>query len=83
MGLTINGIKMIQFPIVTQHHGFSSRKINMNNSDIQIDVVQNFSRFNSIRKHFRIYFGVTNNMSTCKNNLITMNNISENEQFHH
>ena len=63
MGLTINGIKMIQFPIVTHQHSFS-QKINMKNSDIQINVVQNFGRFNSIRKHFRINLMVTNNMST-------------------
>jgi hypothetical protein len=43
MELNIHGIIMIQFPLVTQHHSFS-RKINMKNSDIQIDVVQNFSR---------------------------------------
>jgi hypothetical protein len=65
MGLAINGINMIQFPIVTQHHSFS-RKINMKNSDIQIDIVQNFSRFNNIRKYFRINLVVTNNMSTNK-----------------
>ena len=63
MGLTINGIKMIQFPIVSQDHSFSP-KINMKNSDIQIDVVQNFSRFNSIRKHFRTNLVMANNMFT-------------------
>jgi hypothetical protein len=81
MELNINGIKMIQFPIVTHHHSFS-RKINMKKSDIQIDVVQNFSWFNCIRKHFGIYLVVTNNMSTYENNLITIDSISENEQFH-
>ena len=63
MELAINGIKMIQFPIVTHHHSFI-RKINRKKSDIKIDVMQNFSRFNSIRKHFRINLVVTNNMST-------------------
>jgi hypothetical protein len=63
MELAINGIKMIQFTIVTQHHIFS-RKINKKNTDIQIDVMQNFSRFSSIRKHFRYNLMVTSNMST-------------------
>ncbi len=63
MKLAINGIKMIQFPIVTKHHIFS-RKINRKNSDIQIDVMQNFSRFIIIRKHFRYNLMVTSNMST-------------------
>ncbi len=63
MELAINGIKMIQFPIVTHHH-ISSRKNNRKNSDIQIDVMQNFSLFSSIRKHFRYNLMVTCNMST-------------------
>ena len=62
MELAINGIKMIQFPMVTPHHIFS-RKINRKNSDIQIDVMQNFSRFGSVRKHFRYNLMVTSNMS--------------------
>ena len=63
MELTINGSILIQLPIVTQYHSFM-RKINRKNSDIQIDVVQNFSRFNRIKKHFRINLAMTNNMST-------------------
>ncbi len=63
MELAIHVIIMIQFPIVTQHHSFS-RKINRKNSDIKIDVVQDLSRFNSIRKHLRIDLMVKNNMST-------------------
>ncbi len=39
-------------------------EINRKISDIQIDVMQNFSWFNSIRKHFRINLAATNNMST-------------------
>ena len=49
MELNIHGSIMIQFPIVTHHHSFS-RKINEKISDIQIDAVQNFSRFNRIGK---------------------------------
>ena len=82
MGLTINGLKMIQFPIVTQHHSFS-RKINMKNSDIQIDVVQNFNRLSSIRKHFRINIVVRNNMLTYESNLVTIDSLSENKRSHH
>jgi len=81
MGLTINGLKMIQFPIVTQHRNFS-RKINMKKFDIQIGVVQNFSRLSSIRKHFRINIVVTHNMSTYECNLVPIDNLSENKQFH-
>ena len=44
MELAINVIKLIQFPIVTQHHIFS-QKINRKKYDIQINVMQNFSRF--------------------------------------
>ena len=65
MELNIHGIMMIQFPIVTQHHGFS-RKINKNSFDIQIDEVQNFSRFSSTRKRFKINLVMTNNMSNHK-----------------
>ena len=65
MELANDGIKMIQFPIVPQHPIFS-RKIDCKNYDIQIDVMQNFIRFNSIRKHFRINLMETNNMSTYK-----------------
>ena len=72
---------MIQFPIVTQHHNFN-REIDRKNSSIQIDVVQNFSRFSSIRKHFRINIVVTNNMSTYKSNLVTIDSLSENKQSH-
>jgi hypothetical protein len=72
---------MIQFPIVTRHHNFS-RKINRKKSIIQIDVVQNFSRFTSIGKHFRINIVVTNNMSTYKSNLVTIDSLSENKQSH-
>jgi hypothetical protein len=72
---------MIQFPIVIQHHSFS-RKINMKKSDIQKDVVQNFSRLSSIRKHFRINIVVTNNMSTYESKLVPIDNLSENKQFH-
>jgi hypothetical protein len=53
MELTINGSRMILFPIVTQHHNLS-RKLNRKKIGIQIGVMQNFSRFSSIRKHFRI-----------------------------
>jgi hypothetical protein len=81
MELNIHGIIMIQFPIVTQHHGFS-RKINTKSSDIQIDEVQNFSRFSSTRKRFRIYLVMTNNMSTNKSNLVTIDSLSENKQSH-
>jgi hypothetical protein len=81
MELNIHGIIMIQFPIVTQHHGFS-RKINKKSFDIQIDEVQNFSRFSSTRKRFRINLVMTNNMSTYKSNLITIDSLSENKQSH-
>ena len=63
MELTIHGSIMIQFPMVTQQHIFS-RKINRKDSSIQLGVMPNFSRFSSIRKHFRINLVVTNNMST-------------------
>jgi hypothetical protein len=63
MELIIHGSRMIQFPIVIQHHNFS-RKINRKKYDIQIGVVQNFSRFNRIRKHVRIKLAMTNDMST-------------------
>ena len=63
MELTIYGDIMIQFPIVTQHHS-CSRGINRKKSSIQIGVMQNFSRFNNIRKHFRTKLVVTNNKST-------------------
>ncbi len=63
MELTIDGRKIIQFPIVTQHHNFS-RKINRRNSDIQIDALQNFSRFNRIGEKIRMNLAMTNNMST-------------------
>jgi hypothetical protein len=65
MELIIHGSIMIQFPIVTYPHIFS-RKIEMKNSEIQIGEVQNFSRINIIRKHFRINLAMTNNMSTYK-----------------
>jgi hypothetical protein len=81
MKLNIRGIIMIHFPIVTQHHSFS-RKINRKKYSIQIDVVQNFSRLNSIRKHFRINIVVTNNMSTYKSSLVTIGSLSENKQSH-
>ena len=79
MELNIHGIMMIQFPIVTQHHGFS-RKINKKSFDIQIDEVQNFSRFGSIRKRFRINLVVTNNMSIYESNLVAIDSLSENKQ---
>ena len=63
MELTIYGSIMIRFPIVTQHHTFS-QEINRKTSSIQIGVMQNFSRFNSIQNHFRTKLVVTNNMST-------------------
>jgi hypothetical protein len=65
MELNIHGIMMIQFPIVTQHHGFS-RKNDKKSFGIQIYEVQNFRRFSSIRKHVRINLVMTNNMSTNK-----------------
>ena len=63
MELTIYGILMIRVPIVKQHHSFSP-KITRKNSSIQLGVMQNLSRYNSIRKHFRINLVVTNYMST-------------------
>jgi hypothetical protein len=75
------GIHMIQVPIVTQHQHFS-RKINRKNSDIPIGVMQSFSRFCSTRKRFRINLVMTNNMSTCKSNLFTIDSLSENKQSH-
>ena len=81
MELTIHGSIMIQFPILTQHHSFS-RKINEKKSDIKIDVVQNFSRFNRIMKHFRINLVMTNHMSTHEKNIITICSLSQNKQFH-
>ena len=74
MELTIYESIMTYYSIVTQHH---SRKNNRKNSDMQIDVVQNFRRFSSIRKNFRINLVVTNNMSTHKNNIITLDSRSE------
>ena len=82
MELNIHGIIMIQFSILTHHHYFS-RTINKKSSDIQIDEVQNFSRFSSSRKRFRINLVMTNNMSTYKINLVTIDNLSENKQSHH
>jgi hypothetical protein len=76
MELNIHGNIIIQFPIVTQHYIFS-RKINKQISDIQIDEVQNFSRFSSIRKRFRINMVVTNNMSTYESYLVTLDSLSE------
>ena len=61
-GERLPGSIMIQYPIVTQHHSFS-RKINRKNSDIQIGVMQNFSRFGSIRKYFRINLVVNDAIS--------------------
>ena len=63
MKLTIYGSIMIQIPIVTQHQNFG-RKINRKNSSIQIGVMQDLSRFNSFRTHFRINLVMTDNMST-------------------
>jgi len=78
MEITIYGSIMIQFPIVTLHHSVG-RKINRENSDIQIGVVQNFSRFSSIKKHFRVNLVMTNNIcQRMKNNLISLDNLSEN-----
>ena len=66
MELTMHGSRMIQFPIVTQHHSFS-RKISKKKYYIQIGVMQTCNRFSSIRKHFRISFVMTNHMSTHEN----------------
>jgi hypothetical protein len=63
MELTIHGSIMIPFPIVTHHQSFR-RKINRKKSEIHIGAVQNFSRFNRFKKHFRINLAMTNNMST-------------------
>jgi IS1 family transposase len=81
MQLTIHGSIMIQSPIETQHHSFS-RKINRKDFDNQIGVVQNCSRFSSIMKPFRINLVMTDNMSTYENNIITIDKLSENKQFH-
>ncbi len=67
--LTIHGSLMILLPIVTQHHSFSP-KIHRKNSDIQIDLVQIFSRFNRIRRYFRIDVAMTTKCHCMKNNLI-------------
>jgi len=58
-------VHMIRFPIRTQHRNLS-RNIHGKDSDDQICVVQNFSRFISIKKHVRNNLAVTNNMSTYK-----------------
>jgi hypothetical protein len=63
MELIIHGSIRIQFPIVTQHRRFS-RKINRTDSDIQIGVMHNFSRFGSIKKLFRINLVMTHHMSS-------------------
>jgi hypothetical protein len=57
-------------------------EINRKNSSIQIDVVHNFSRFSSIRKHFGINMVVTNNMSTYESNLVTIDSLSEKKKSH-
>ena len=44
---------MIQFTLVIQHHSFS-RKVNMKNYDVQIDVVQNFSRFSGDKQYVNL-----------------------------
>ena len=81
MELNMHGIIMIQFPIVTQHHGFS-RKNNKKSFDIQIDEVHNFSRFSSTRKRFRINLVMINIMSTYKSNLVSVDSLLENKQSH-
>ncbi len=62
MGLNIHGSAHDSVSVVIRHCNFS-RKIDWTYFDNQIGVVQNFSRFNRIKKHFRMNFVVTNNIS--------------------
>ena len=56
-------IHMTPFPTILSHRG-SSRNIHGKDYDNQICIVYNFSRFSSIKKHFRNDLVVTSNMST-------------------
>jgi hypothetical protein len=59
-------VYMIQFPTMIQHRNFSPND-HGKDSNNQIWVVNNISRFSSIGKHVRNNLEVTNNMSTYKN----------------
>ena len=62
MELNIHGIAHDSVSVVTHHCDFNNRKIDRKESNNQICVVHNFSRFGNIMKHFRINLVMTNNM---------------------